>query len=271
MKTTLKILGYSLATLAALIGLLFLSIGVDALIGGNRIDQLTNTTIPAPDSTLPDVRGYVVRPESPPAEPLPAVIMIHEFWGIQSSLHGKAQDVAQAGYVVVVPDTYRGAVTNWLPRAIYLSATTPTERVNLDLDTVFAWLADQPDVDPQRIMVMGFCYGGGKSLRYSLHNPQVAATGVFYGSLLSDPQILSQLPGPVLGIFGAEDRSPSPEDVRAFEIGLQAAQIPHEITIYPGVGHAFLTDMDAIRAGGTQGAAWQQFLDFLESTLHPPG
>jgi carboxymethylenebutenolidase len=198
---------------------------------------------------------------------VPAVIMIHEFWGLKSSIVGKADALAAEGYLVVAPDTYRGAVTAWLPRAIYLSAGTPTPRVNVDLDTVFAWLAQEPDVDPRRIMVMGFCYGGGKALRYSLHNPNLAATGVFYGSLISDPTVLANLPGPVLGIFGAEDQSPSPDQVAAFETGLQSAGIPHQITIYPGVGHAFLTDIEAIRGGGTQGAAWQEFLAFLAETL----
>lgn len=299
-----RIFGSFILILVAAVILLVGSVVVDALIGGNRIQPLTNITItvasdgPTPTTendtentaerdteraveNTPDsadgsqrvpVYAYVARPtESAPGqtgqEPLPAVIMIHEFWGMQQSILGKADALAQEGYIVVAPDTYRGAVTNWLPRAIYLSASTPTLRVNEDLDTVFAWLVEQPDVDPDRIMVMGFCYGGGKALRYSLHNRQIGATGVFYGSLITDPARLRALPGPVLGIFGSEDRSPSPQQVAEFELGLQAAEIPHQITLYPGVGHAFITDIDAVRAGGTQGAAWQEFLEFLDQTF----
>jgi carboxymethylenebutenolidase len=261
----LRIIGYGLLTVAILIGLLVASVVVDYGIGYNRIQTLTNSSLPG--HAGPDVAAYVARPSNPSASPMPAVIMIHEFWGLRSSILGKADALADEGYIVVAPDTYRGAVTSWLPRAIYLSATTPTERVNDDLDTVFTWLAAQPDVDADRIMVMGFCYGGGKALRYSLHNPDIAATGVFYGSLLDDPSILQNLPGPVLGIFGAEDQSPSPEQVARFEAGLQGAGIPHEITLYPNVGHAFLTDMEAIRTDTTQSAAWQQFLDFLRQTF----
>jgi carboxymethylenebutenolidase len=260
MRTLLRIIVYiTLATLlfAAAIAI---SVPVDAWIGRDRIAALANTTFP--NAGAVPVAAYVAEP--PGVGPHPAVIMIHEFWGLQSSILGKADALAREGYVVVAPDTYRGSVTSWLPRAIYLSLTTPTERVNVDLDAVFAWLAGRPDVDPNRIIVMGFCYGGGKALRYSLHNRNVAGTGIFYGSLITDPAVLQDLPGPVLGIFGSEDQNPSPDAVREFEIALNAASVPYEITIYEGEGHAFVKDVESIRQGGAQGAAWMQFLAFLE-------
>jgi carboxymethylenebutenolidase len=150
--------------------------------------------------------------------------------------------------------------------------TTPDARVHDDLDAVVAWLRAQPDVDPERIVVMGFCYGGGKALSYSLTSgtPEgdlaatLAGTGVFYGTLADDPALLARLPGPVLGIFGALDTRPAPEDVAAFEAGLEAAGVPHEITLYPGVGHAFVQSVAQIKRDPIQGAAWAQFLAWLE-------
>jgi carboxymethylenebutenolidase len=162
---------------------------------------------------------------------------------------------------------YRGQTSGWIPRAIYLATSISADQVHSDLDAVFEWLSTQPEVDPNRIMVMGFCYGGGKALSYSLVNPRLAATGVFYGTLVTDPQELSRLPGPVLGIFGAEDMSIPVEEVRAFEDGLNQAGVPNQITIYEGVGHAFVTDMAAIQAGGAQGQAWAEFLAFLDANL----
>lgn len=265
-RRVLKVLAYAGLALVVIIGLVAGSVVVDALAGRARIDALTNSTLPGVNGN-PSVRAHVARPAPAGDTPRPAVIMIHEFWGLQAAIVGKADALAQEGYVVVAPDTYRGAVTGFLPRAIYLASVTSTDQANTDLDTAYAWLRNQPDVDPERIMVMGFCYGGGKALRYSLHNGELAATGVFYGSLISDPGTLRQLPGPVLGIFGAEDQSPAPADVAAFEQGLAAAGIPHEVTIYPGVGHAFVQNMEAIRTDSTQGAAWQQFLDFLDANL----
>jgi carboxymethylenebutenolidase len=190
--------------------------------------------------------------------------MIHEFWGMKAEVNGKAAALAEQGYVVVAPDTYRGQATGWIPRAIYLALTIPTERVNADLDAVFAWLAQQPNVDADKIVVMGFCYGGGKALQYSLHNNRLAGTGIFYGQLIDDPELAKRLPSPVLGIFGEQDQAPSPQDVAAFQTALKTAGIEHEITIYPGVGHAFVKSVEEIRRDPTQGAAWEELLSFLK-------
>jgi carboxymethylenebutenolidase len=140
-------------------------------------------------------------------------------------------------------------------------------QVNADLDSVYAWLESQPDVDIDRTGIMGFCYGGRASLMYSLHNNRLAATVIFYGSPETDPQVLKTLPGPVLGIFGGEDRSIPLAEVERFENGLKRAEIEHEITIYEGQPHAFVTGIDAIRAGGAQGEAWSQMLSFFEKNL----
>ncbi len=122
---------------------------------------------------------------------------------------------------MVAPDTFRGSTTSWIPRAIYQVISTKPENVNADLDSVYAWLESQPEADNDRIAIAGFCYGGRTSLLYSLHNNRLAATVVFYGSPETDPDVLKNLPGPVLGIFGGADQSISVDDVNAFEEGLQ--------------------------------------------------
>lgn len=268
MKTVRRILLLGLGVVVGFTVLLIGSVVVDMALGANRLEVVTNTTIPAA-GTGPDVRAYVA---APPGEgPFPAVIMIHEFYGLNQSIVGKAQGLAEEGYVVVAPDTFRGSTTRWIPRAIFQVITTPPERVNQDLDSVFAWLAAQPNVRADRIAIMGFCYGGRTSLLYSLHNPNLAATAIFYGSLVTDTNVLKQLPGPVLGIFGGADQSIPLEQVRAFEAALQQAGVPHEITIYENQPHAFVTDIESIRAGGVQGQAWAQLLSFLDRSLRGEG
>lgn len=262
MRILKRILLGILAVLAALLLFVVGSVVFDALVGGSRVAALTNTEIAGPNGET--LAAYVARPEGEGT--YPAVIMLHEFWGLKPEIVGKAQALAEEGYVVIAPDLYRGQTTSWLPRAIYLALTIPETQVLADLDPVFSWLAGQEAVDPARIVVMGFCYGGGKSLQYSLRNPALAGTGIFYGALESDPALLKRLSGPVLGIFGAEDQAPSPEQVQRFEAGLKAAGIPNQLTIYPGVGHAFVTDIEAIRAGGVQGEAWNEFLTWLANT-----
>jgi len=252
--------------LLLVVGVLFLvgSVLVDFAIGGNRLESLANTVIPGANDE-PDVLAYVAVPDG--EGPFPAVIMVHEFFGLNESIIGKAEGLSEQGYYVIAPDTFRGSTTSWIPSAIYQVITTKQENVNADLDSVYAWLASQPDVAADRIAIAGFCYGGRASLLYSLHNNKLAATVVFYGSPETNPEVLKNLPGPLLGIFGGADVSISQEDVQAFENGLQAAGVPHEITVYDGQPHAFVTDIESIRLGGVQGQAWAQMLGFLDANL----
>lgn len=263
MKIIRKIALVSLLSVLGLVTFIAASIFFDGWIGSRRLDSITNVTVANPGG--PAVRAYLARPAG--AGPHPTVIMIHEFWGFNTEMRDKADFLARSGYVVVAPDMFRGSSTSWIPRAIYQTLTTPQERRNTDLDAVYAWLEQQPEVDPGRVAVMGFCFGGATSLRYSLWNPKLAATAVFYGSPISDANQLKSLPGPLLGVFGGADSSIPLAEVGAFESALVTAGIPSTITIYPDQPHAFITDVAAIEAGGAPGAAWAQLLGFLDSAL----
>lgn len=264
MKTVKRILLVLFSLVLVLIIFLAGSIAIDFLAGKERIRAVTNTIIPGQNGA-PDVRAYVA---TPPGEgPFPVVIMIHEFFGLNENIVGKVEGLAQEGYLVVAPDTFRGSTTAWIPRAIYQVITNKPEQVNRDLDSVYAWIQAQPNVALERIGIAGFCYGGRASLSYSLHNDRLAATVIFYGSPVTDPQTLRSLPGPVLGIFGGADNSIPVDDVNAFEAALNQAGIPNEITIYQDQPHAFVTDMEAIRSGGIQSQAWSQMLEFLNKNL----
>jgi len=264
MKIVKRVLQGILIVIGVFILFLAGSIVVDGMAGGGRVDDVTNTTISGLNGG-PDVRAYLAKPEG--EGPFPAVIMIHEFYGLNEAIVSMADLLAEEGYIVVAPDTFRGSSTAWIPRAIYQVIKTKPEDVNTDLDSVYAWLESQTDVDTSRTAIAGFCYGGRTSLLYSLHNNKLATTVVFYGSSETDPEVLRSLPGPVLGIFGGADQSIPLEEVEAFDKGLEAAGIPHQITVYDGQPHAFVHDADGIKAGGAQGEAWNEMLLFLEENL----
>lgn len=264
MMKWLKRIGLGLLiTILALVVLLLGSIIVDGFFSQGRLAELTNMSITAADGT--PIRAYLAQPEGD--GPFPAVIMIHEFYGIRAEILGKAEALADEGYVVIAPNVFRNGTTNWIPSAIYKVITADTAQIDGDVEAVYQWLAAQPNVQAERIAVMGFCFGGGTALRYSLSNNQLAATAVFYGQPITDPAKLQALSGSVLGIFGGADQSIPVSEVDALRQGLDAAGIPNEITVYPDQPHAFVQGMEEIAQGGPQQEAWHQLLAFFQRTL----
>lgn len=255
-----------LVALVAVVGAVAASVPVDRWLARGTVERLANATLAGPDGPL---HAYVAVPWEGEG-PFPVVVMIHEFWGLDEATIGKAELLAEDGYVVVAPDLMRGRTTRWLPSAIWQTIRTPDERVRADLDAVLAAaddLAPELAVDAERLAVMGFCFGGRQALRYALERPQVRATGVFYGNVPGDADALARLGGPVLGVFGADDPSIPLAEVAAFERGLEAAAVEHEVRVFDGVGHAFVTTAEAIASDPVQGEAWALLRAFLRRTI----
>jgi carboxymethylenebutenolidase len=170
---------------------------------------------------------------------------------------------------VLAPDTYRGNLATTVPGALYLRITTPADRVDADMQAAFDYLAAQPNVDPARVGVMGFCYGGGVALRHAIDNGQIAGTINLYGDTVDEPAAFGALltsGRSVLGIFGERDQQIPVSEVEAFEQALDEANIPHEVTIYPEMPHAFVNPA-GITAGGAPADAWAQILAYWEAVL----
>jgi carboxymethylenebutenolidase len=265
----IKRIGIGLLALVLLVVVLFAgTILFDSLFGSDTADY-ANVTYR--DASGQELLGYLARPESP--GPHPAVLLIHEWWGLNEGMTVLADALAEEGYVVFAPDGYRGNVTAAFPRALWLRLTTPTEQVEADMDSALAYLRGLEDVDTQRVASMGFCFGGGHSLQLGLRQSEnLALTIIYYGAVVTDPTLLAPLTDgqPVLGIFAEEDNTIFPQEVLEFEAALNSLDIENEITIYPGVGHAFVTE-ENYNEPGPAGDAWAQTLAFLEKNLKSEG
>ncbi len=256
----------ALVVLVALVGIVGFFILTDSL-GGETAEQHTNVTFSAADGTT--LRGYLALPPNGGDAAQPAVIMVHEWWGLNAEIVEMADKLAAEGYVVLAPDTYRGNLATTVPGALYLRISAPADRVDSDMRAAFAYLAEQTNVDPSRIGVMGFCYGGGVALRHAIQNPQIAGTINLYGDTVDDPAELGALlttDASVLGIFGERDQQIPVSEVEAFERALADAGIVHEVTIYPEMPHAFVNPA-GIAAGGAPADAWAQILAYWEAAL----
>jgi carboxymethylenebutenolidase len=267
MKTNqswLKRIGLGL--LALLAGLVLVVAGLIAYDGvfGRDVTAVTNTTYPGPDGQT--LHGYLAQPDTP--GPHPGVLLIHEWWGLNEEITALVDELAGAGYVVLAPDSYRGQTTSLIPRAIWLVTTTPQPQIAADTDSALAHLRQLDAVDSDRVGSVGFCFGGRQSLWLGLRQPDLlAATVLFYGGPETEIEALRPLSQPVLGIFGREDSSIPLANVEAFERSLQQLGVPHTVTIYDDVGHAFLNS-ENIHTPGQARAAWEQMIDFLSTHLH---
>ena len=259
MQRVIKIVTWIIGILIGFMVVIVASVIIDRGMGVNRLDGITNTVIP--NGSNPAIRAYVARPTG--NGPFPVVIMVHEWWGLKAEIVGKADALAKDGYIVVAPNLFRGNTTDWFPTAIWQVSNTPTTQIDADLDAVLQWVNNQPDANHNQIAIMGFCFGGGTALRYSVNTPAITATAVFYGSVITDPAELKKIQGPVLGIFGGADTMIPQKDVTAFDQGLTAAGIPHQVTTYDGEPHAFVKSIAEINKGGNQQKAWNQLREFL--------
>lgn len=241
--------------------LLFAGVTVLDSMFGTDSSEYANVTFT--DESGNQLHGYLAQPEGEGA--FPAVLLIHEWWGFNEGMTVLADALAEEGYVVLAADAYRGNVTNQIPRALWLRLTTPEEQVFNDVDAALFYLMDLPNVDQEKVASMGFCFGGGHSLQLGMRESEnLALTILYYGSVVTDPDLLRPLTDgqPVLGIFGEDDASIPVAGVLEFEAALNSLDIPNQITIYEGVGHAFLNE-ENYDEPGTAGDAWQVTLTFL--------
>jgi carboxymethylenebutenolidase len=221
--------------------------------------------------------GYLVYPNSTDQnatsvtgqqQKLPAVVMIHEWWGLNDNIKEMADELAGEGYVVLGADLYNGEVATDPNRARELSSSVgenPQQAIT-NLQSAVQYLASLPNVNSSRIAGLGWCFGGGQSLQLALNSEQhpLAATVIYYGNLVDDTSELSKIKWPVLGIFGDQDNSIPVDSVRAFGRGLNETGVTNEIYIYPGVGHAFANPSGDNYAPQETADAWQKTLTFLD-------
>jgi carboxymethylenebutenolidase len=212
------------------------------------------------------VQGIVYTP--PGKGPFPALIVIHEYWGLNDWVKEQASKLADQGYVTLAVDLYRGKVATTPDMAHEIMRGVPEDRAKRDLHAAFEFFASQSNVKKDRIGSIGWCMGGGYSLDVALQEPTLAATVINYGHLATDTEALKKINAPILGLFGAQDHGITPDDVKKFEAALKQLGKQIDVKIYDDAGHAFENpnNKDGYRAADAADA-WQRTVDFLAKTL----
>jgi carboxymethylenebutenolidase len=235
------------------------------------LTRLHNSSVSYYDNTT----GYLVYPElannTQQQQLLPAVIMIHEWFGLNEHIKNQADILAKEGYVVLAVDLYRGEVATDSNRAMELASSVrnnPASAID-NLQSAVNYVKSLEMVNGSRIASLGWCFGGDWSLQLALNSAEnpLAATVLYYGRLVTDTASLSSIGWPILGIFGDQDQAIPVESVKQFASALNASSITNEIYLYEGVGHAFANPSGDNHAPKETADAWQKTIEFLRTYL----
>ena len=169
----------------------------------------------------------------------PAIIVIHEWWGLNDWVKQQTDKFAGQGYVALAVDLYRGQSAKTPDDAHILMRGLPDDRGLRDLEAAFAYLSARPDVQTSKIGSIGWCMGGGWSIKLAEDQPKLAAFVVNYGPLPTDDATIAKIKAPMLGNFGADDKGIPPSAVQAFDAAMKRDGNAPDIKIYEGAGHAF--------------------------------
>lgn len=201
------------------------------------------------------IDGYFAAPVGSPGADAPGVIVLHEIWGLNDDMREISERIAAEGYAVVAPDLYsHGNKAICLTRVLSELRHLGDGQVATDIVRTRAWLADRAGVDHERIGIIGFCMGGGFALAAAARGA-FSAVSTNYGGVPKKERLAGVCP--VVGSYGALDRTFAKEGER-LERYLEELGVPHDVKIYDGVGHSFMT------AGGGPSV-----MKRLPNPLHP--
>lgn len=212
------------------------------------------------------VRGYFAAPGDM-VEPLPAVIMIHEWWGLNDNIRAMADRLAAAGFMVLAVDLYGGrtADTTSDARTLMMELLENQAQAEENLRQAYAFLQE---VGAPGVASVGWCLGGHWSLRTALLFPgRLDAAVIYYGQVILDEEVLAPLEVPLLGLFAEEDTGIRLESVQSFGSTMEKLEKDLTLRIYPGVGHAFANPTGNNFDREAAEDSWALTLDFLADHL----
>jgi carboxymethylenebutenolidase len=234
------------------------------LVAGDVSIKSGNDTIPA----------YQARPDK--AGRYPVVVVISEIWGVHEYIRDVVRRFGKEGFYAIAPEMFQreggvGHLTD-VQEILKIVLNVPRKQILQDLSATATYAREQPSALAERVGVTGFCWGGSTTIQYAAYDKNLRAAVAWYGppgrGYKDDPQPVSgfdvakDITCPFLGLFGEEDKNPSPEDVRKFEALLKQHNANVEVVIYPNAGHAFHADYrqsyraEAAKDGWTRCVGW---------------
>ena len=212
------------------------------------------------------IPAYVSRPAK--KKKAPAVLVIHEVFGLNDHIKSIADRIAAEGYVAIAPNFFARASdppkdTSDLQAIRRAAASIPPEAANQDMQAALDFIKRDKAVIP-RLASIGFCMGGGFSYRLAAYTEDLAGAVIFYGR--TPLELVPQIKCPLLASFGETDNGIPPAKVQEWVDALKKAGKSVDAKIYPGAGHGFFNDTRAQAYNAAAAAdAWQRTLKFFKT------
>ena len=202
----------------------------------------------------------------PAQTPAPAVMLIHEWWGLNDQIKAVAAELAQLGYVALAVDLYEGGVTADRDEARALMKKVESAQAEATLASWHAWLSKHSGSNG-KIGTVGWCFGGGWSLKASLV-ASVDATVIYYGNVALESGQLQALSGKVLGHFATRDGWINQDMVNGFEQAMAAAGKGDQLQVHwYEADHAFANPSSARYDAEDAALSWQRTTEFFRTQL----
>jgi carboxymethylenebutenolidase len=215
------------------------------------------------------VNGYYAYPEDM-NKPLPGILAIHEWWGLNENIESMARRLAGEGYQVLAIDLYNGQIAETPKKASQLVKEVADNPFGAEANITKAYKYLSESKQAPTIASIGWCFGGSWSLETALLFPQeLNAAVIYYGGEIGEKtaEELSTLEVPILGIFGAEDSSIPLETVDQFALTLKKLDKDAEIFIYEDAGHAFANPSGQNYKPKAAEKAWKETTKFFKEYL----
>ncbi len=219
-----------------------------------------------------DMKAFVGEPDTTGRHP--GIVVVMGKTGIDEALQGQVVDLAAHGFVSIASDMFHREDPN---APDYDTANLRVLDVNIekDVNVAISTLKVHALVDPRRIGIVGFCMGGRISYLMATRNSEIKAAAVYYGGNIMKPrgdgpspfEQTAKISCPVIGLFGLEDKNPSPADVKKIDAELTRLGKLHEFHSYPGAGHAFMGKGRPSYREHAAKDAWPKTLDWFMKYL----
>ncbi len=198
----------------------------------------------------------------------PGVLVIQEIWGLVENLKDITRKFAREGYVALAVDLYDGKTVAKLEDGRSIREKISEDMMLKDINAGFEYMKSLPNVKSNRIGSVGYCMGGGLSLKLACENKELAAAVVFYGRNPSPIDLVKNIKCPLMGNYAGEDKGITEADVNLLRDILKKYGKTYDIKIYPGAPHGFFNDTRESYRPEAAKDAWQRVLNFYSKYLH---